>query len=355
MGIGTMLSAKDRKKKEKIMAVEGLIKMAKRPCIPFIVSAPLLLLFSLFWSLESLTAQDMPKVTVAYSSRSIAPIDFFVAEQYGYFKTEGFDVRLVQIRASVAIAAALAGDVEILGSITSAISAIQKGALIKVLAVTLHRPLFWLVARPEFKAISDLKGKVLGTTSIGGAQHTAQNYMLRKGGINPDVEVTTVLAGDVPTQLRAMVSNSIQAAALSPPAVIVARDRFKMNILASVVEEYPTIQNGVAVPDRALKERPKSIRAILRARTRANRLFHENPQAAIDVIAKILQVDQETAKQTYLLSKAAFTQNGIVTEREASAYLRSDAERLRLKETVPFSQAFDFSIQREVNRELGVQ
>ena len=121
------------------------------------------------------------------------------------------------------------------------------------------------------------------------------------------------------------------------------------------MEEYPTIQNGVAVPDRALKERPKSIRAILRARTRANRLFHENPQAAIDVIAKILQVDQETAKQTYLLSKAAFTQNGIVTEREASAYLRSDAERLRLKETVPFSQAFDFSIQREVNRELGVQ
>ena len=66
MGIGTMLSAKDRKKKEKIMEVEGLIKMAKRPCIPFIVSAPLLLLFSLFWSLESLTAQDMPKVTVAY-------------------------------------------------------------------------------------------------------------------------------------------------------------------------------------------------------------------------------------------------------------------------------------------------
>ncbi|MBI4488873.1 MAG: hypothetical protein HY694_07285 [Deltaproteobacteria bacterium] len=150
-------------------------------------------------------------------------------------------------------------------------------------------------------------------------------------------------------------SNSIQAAALSPPAVIVARDRFKMNILASVMEEYPTIQNGVAVPERVLKERPKSVRAILKARTRANRLFHENPQAAIDVVAKVLQVDQETARETYVLSKAAFTQNGVVSEKEAVEYLKSDAERLKLKAPVPFSQAFDFSVQLEVNKELGIR
>jgi hypothetical protein len=73
------------------------------------------------------------------------------------------------------------------------------------------------------------------------------------------------------------------------------------------------------------------------------------------VIARILQVDRETAKQTYLLSRAAFTLNGIVTEREAVDYLKSDAERLKIKEAVPFSQAFDFSLQREINRELGIQ
>ena len=100
-----------------------------------------------------------------------------------------------------------------LGSISTAISAAQRGAPIKVLAVTLHRPLFWLVARPEFKNISDLKGKVLGVVSIGGAQHGALRYMLRKGGINPDSDVTTILAGDVPTQLQSLASNAIQAAA----------------------------------------------------------------------------------------------------------------------------------------------
>ena len=210
-----------------------------------------------------LPAQDLTKLTVAYSSRSIAPIDYFIGEQYGFFKAEGLDVRLVQIRANVAVIATLASEVDVLASITTAISAAQRGAPIKVLAVTLHRPLFWLVARPEFKNISDLKGKVLGVVSLGGAQHTALRYMLRKGGLNPDTDVTTIVAGDVPTQLQSLASNAIQAAALSPPIVIVARDRFKMNVLASVLQEYPTIQNGVATTERTLKTQPKVIRALL--------------------------------------------------------------------------------------------
>ena len=228
-----------------------------------------------------LPAQDLTKLTVAYSSRSIAPIDYFIGEQYGFFKAEGLDVRLVQIRANVAVIATLASEVDVLASITTAISAAQRGAPIKVLAVTLHRPLFWLVARPEFKNISDLKGKVLGVVSLGGAQHTALRYMLRQGGLNPDTDVTTIVAGDVPIQLQSLASNAIQAAALSPPIVIVARDRFKMNVLASVLQEYPTIQNGVAVTEKTLKTQPKVIRALLKARSRASRQFQENPQVPI--------------------------------------------------------------------------
>ena len=302
-----------------------------------------------------LPAQDLPKLTVAYSSRSIAPIDYFIAEQQGLFKAERLDVRLVQIRANVAVVATIAGEVDVLGSISSAISAIQRGAPLKVLAVTLHRPLFWLVARPEYKSIADLKGKVVGVVSIGGAQHTALRYMLRKGGLNPDADVTSVVAGDVPAELQSLASNAVQASALSPPTVIVARDRFRMNILGSVVQEYPTIQNGLATTERKLKEQPQVIRAMLRARAKASRLFHENPEVPINVLAKVLQVDRDTARETYLLSKSAFTQNGLVSEKDAQEYLKSDAERQKLKDALPVSKVFDFSLQQDVNRELGIR
>jgi NitT/TauT family transport system substrate-binding protein len=312
-------------------------------------------LLLLFGMPAVLPAQDLTKLTVAYSSRSIAPIDYFIGEQYGFFKAEGLDVRLVQIRANVAVIATLASEVDVLSSITTAISAAQRGAPIKVLAVTLHRPLFWLVTRPEFKNISDLKGKVLGVVSLGGAQHTALRYMLRKGGLNPDIDVTTIVAGDAPAQLQSLASNAIQAAALSPPTVIVARDRFKMNILASVLQEYPTIQNGVATTERTLKAQPKAIRAIMKARAKASRQFHENPQVPIDVIAKVLQVDKDTARETYLLSKPGFTKNGMVSERDAREYLKGDAERQKLKEPLPVSRLFDFSLQEEINGELGIR
>ena len=117
------------------------------------LQAFLLRLLLLFGIPPVLAAQDLTKLTVAYSSRSIAPIDYFIGEQYGFFKAEGLDVRLVQIRANVAVIATLASEVDVLASISTAISAAQRGAPIKVLAVTLHRPLFWLVARPEFKSI----------------------------------------------------------------------------------------------------------------------------------------------------------------------------------------------------------
>src|SRR5207249_12244779 len=113
------------------------------------VTIPFFLIVATLYSFGLLFAQDLPKVTIGHSSRSIEAINLYVAEQHGYFKAEGLDVRLVQIRANIAIAAALAGDLDVTASITSTISAIQKGAPIKVLAVSLNRSLFFLVSRPE--------------------------------------------------------------------------------------------------------------------------------------------------------------------------------------------------------------
>ena len=95
-------------------------------------------------------AQTPPqKVVVTYSSRSIASIDLFVAQERGFFREEGLDPQLVQVRATAAIAALVSGEVHALGSVGSVIRAIPRGAPVKVLAISLRRPVFWLVSRPE--------------------------------------------------------------------------------------------------------------------------------------------------------------------------------------------------------------
>jgi hypothetical protein len=57
--------------------------------------------------------------------------------------------------------------------------------------------------------------------------------------------------------------------------------------------------------------------------------------------------------ETYPISRAAFTTDGIPSDEEISDYLKADAQILGLPPPVPASRVFDFSLQREVNQELG--
>ena len=296
------------------------------------------------------------KVVITYPSRSIASIDLYIARDLGFFREEGLEADLVQIRGNVAISAALTGQVHAVNNVGTVIRAIERGDVpFKVMAVSLKRNLFWLVARPEFGSIKELKGKTLGTTTFGGSQHMAAARLLRKGGLDPEKDVTVVVAGDVPTQLQSLVTGAIQAAALSPPTVILARDKFKMRILGSTVDEFYNLQNGIAVSENLLRERRDLVKRILRARTKAARYFWENEKGASQILAKYLNVEMPVALESYRISRDAFTVNGVSTTKEVDEFLKMDAEILKLVTPFSPSRIFDFALQQSVNRELGVK
>lgn len=302
-------------------------------------------------------AQAHPdKVVFSIPSRSIAAIDLYVAKERGFFRDEGLDVEIVQIRGNVAVAAALSGQVHATNGIGTVIRALERSEIpLKVLTVSLKRNLFWLVARRELTSIAQLKGKILGTTTFGGSQHTAATRLIRKGGLDPDKDLTVVVGGDVPAQLQSLISGAIDAAALSPPTVILARDKFNMNILGSAMDDLANLQNGTAVTEKMLRENRVLLRRILRARAKGNRYFFENERGASEVLAKYQNVEYSVALESYRLAKPAFTSNGIPSEREIDEFLKADAELLKLKEPVAPSKIFDFTLQREVNQELGIK
>jgi NitT/TauT family transport system substrate-binding protein len=292
------------------------------------------------------------RVRISYASRSISAILAFIANDKGFFKEEGLEPQLILTRGTTAIAAAVAGDVEAIHIMGTAIRGIIQGLPLKVLAVNQKVPLFWLVTRPELQSFADLKGKTMAVTTIGGSQQLAGFHMLRKGGIDPARDITSMVAGDVPAQLQAQVAGPVHITVLSPPTVFVARDRYKLNLLASTGDEYINFISGLIVSEKALKEKPAIIKRTLRALGKANRYFHTNENAAADVLAKYLAVSPQIALETYRFSRPSFTRDGVPTEREVNEHLKSDAQFLHLKEPVKASAVFDFSLQREVNAEL---
>ena len=297
----------------------------------------------------------LQRVKIAVSSRSIAFIDLYIAQDRGFFRDEGLDAELIQVAANVATAALVSGEVDALGAVGLAARASQTGLPIKVLAVTGHRALFWLVSKPEFKSISELKGTNLGITSRNGSQHLVANRLLATGGIDPAKDISAVVIGGAPALLQALLAGSIQVTALSPPTIVVARDKFKVNILAETPKDFISTQGGFAVADRNLADKGELVRRMMRARTKAYRYFHENEKGTSETLAKYTKLDLPTAVETYRMSEFGFTSNGILTAADMDTLLKQDAKTLGLAHPVPAAKVFDFSAQREINRELGIK
>lgn len=302
-------------------------------------------------------AQQSPSLIVGYPARSIGSIQLFIAQEKGFFREEGLSqIHLTQIRADVAKVGMLTGELFVHNSVGTSVRAVQAGAPLKILAVNLQSPLFWLVTRPELKTFNDLKGRVMGTTSFGGVQHLAGLRMLRKGGLNPEKDVTVILAGDTQTQFQSLVSGAIQMAILSPPTVILAREKFKLNVLANALDEFPSFfQSGLATAEKTVASQRSLMKRVLRAQAKANRFFFENETAASEVIAKFLKVEQPVALESYRISRKAFSPTGIVSDKQIEEFLRIDGGITKVADPLQAMAAFDPTLQREVNQELGIK
>jgi NitT/TauT family transport system substrate-binding protein len=311
----------------------------------------------LFSTASAATAQqNLERIVITYPSRSIASVDLYIAQERGFFRQEGLVADVVQVRGNIGVTALLSGDAHAINNVGTLIRAMERSDLpAKVVSQSLKKNLFWLVTKPEIKSLAELKGKTFGTTTFGGSQHLAVLRLLHKAGLDPEKDITVVIGGDVPAQLQSLVSGVIQLAALSPPTIILARDKFKLKIHGSTLEDVPNLQNGLAFSEKLLREKRDLVKRILRARSRAHRYLWDNERGTAEVLAKYLNVEMPVALESYRLAHPAFTVNGLPTEKEVEDFLRADAEVLKLREPVQAAKIFDFSLQKEVNQELGIK
>ncbi len=80
----------------------------------------------------------VPPTVPVFSELDYAP--FYLGTDKGYFAAEGLEVELVGAGGSVATPALISGDVQFSGSPSAAISAILKGAPLKIIYVMRDRP-----------------------------------------------------------------------------------------------------------------------------------------------------------------------------------------------------------------------
>ena len=94
---------------------------------------------------------------------------------------------------------------------------------------------------------------------------------------------------------------------------------------------------------------------MLRAKSKAARFIDQHERETAETLAKIWNSDLPIAVESYRATRNAFTSTGIPTDEEVKEYLALDAQILKLSEPVAVPKVFDFGLQREVNRELGIK
>lgn len=145
------------------------------------------------------STNDDDQIKLAFCSQLLCVIPYEVTRAAGFFAEQGLNVKLIYSRGGGAALQALnAGQVQYAAtSLDAAINAFSHGANITRFATTGQLPLFAFVvgpkARTSITSLTDLKGKTVGVSALGNADHALTLFLLKQNGIDPkDVQFATL-------------------------------------------------------------------------------------------------------------------------------------------------------------------
>ena len=212
------------------------------------------------------------QVNFGVTFRNARLVPLWIAEEEGYFKKQGLDVKQVNISGGTQGAQMMVSggvDVSYDDPITCVVST-AGGVPVNVIVGGTPSLAYLIVGGPGVKTIADVKGKLVGSSGLGlSASRLALLVGLRRFGIDADKgQVTIVAAGQEPERIAGLSTGAIAGTVISPEyrtkleqlGVNMLADLRTLNIPWETSSVITTVKN--AQTKRDMLER---VRAILQA------------------------------------------------------------------------------------------
>ena len=251
-------------------------------------------LVALFISIGGLThpafcATTLTSMRLLYPSFAGSWATAWIAKEAGYFSAEGLDVELVRVGGSSRmVAAMLGGSAPIIqaGAI-AALTANVAGADVVIIGSTGTVSPFRLIARPEIKQPSDLKGKKAGITTFGSTSDQVMRIALKQFNLDPNKDVALLTFGAQPEAFAALMNGIVQVAASSYPLYPKGDQRCGMRELVNFADLGVEDINGTVITTRAFvaQQRDTALR-FMRAFTRGMQRYRTDKEYSKKVLAK---------------------------------------------------------------------
>jgi len=233
-------------------------------------------------------------VRINWTAVTGAQSGMFMAQQEGIFKKNGLDVELLHISSSSrGIQAILAGELAFsYMDGTNQVQANLKGANIAFVAGATNRQVFSLMAKPEFKRITDLRGKKIGITRVGSSTHTSALFALNSAGLKQnDYQILPLV--EVPNILTALLAGQVDAGVVSPPTNSRAR-KAGLNELMNLAKDGPEfVSVAIGTSRTYIKANEDTVRRVVRSYAEGVQIFKTNKAAAQRMMQKYLRVKEQ--------------------------------------------------------------
>lgn len=309
-----------------------------------------------FWFVPALThAQDKSapeKVRIAVATSSMAFLVSFVAKDRGFYLKNGADVELIQMRPNIAMAALLSGDIDYAELIGSIIRSAAKGLPVRAISTGIKAPFFSFVAQNKFKTMQDLKGAVIGITSIGGTNQVSSRMTLRHFGLDPDKDIKFLAIGDEKLMYDAFKIGRVDCIVVAPPYSVMAK-REGYPLLANTAQYAFIPFAGLGATTERIKSNRPQIKRILKGEIEALRFIQSNAAGTTDVIRKRFHMDEKLARESYDVSVEGFSRDGRVPLEGVDILLQIEKDAKQIPLTVTPQMVVDASLIEEALKELG--
>jgi len=300
------------------------------------------------------TAHALDNVRVASASLTSPSILYLqVAQKEGYFKSEGLNVEILNIRGELAAKITAVGEVDFFTQGFSGLNAAVRGSPLKVLMVVDEKPDWDFIAQPQIKTFAQLKGSAVGILSIGGTVAVVTREMLRRNSLDPAKDVNLLVMGGNDTRFISLKGKVIQATLLDAANSYRAqKEGFnKLAAAGDYVSEY--MSGGIVTSVDRIKQAPDKIARFMTGALKGYLFFTTRREPSINYMMQFLKTkDREAVSAMYDASVKVMTREGMVDEKVLQAVGEDAQGAAGVKREFRAADYFDFSFLRKARAQL---
>ncbi|MEQ1616346.1 MAG: ABC transporter substrate-binding protein [Hyphomicrobiaceae bacterium] len=242
-------------------------------------------------------------IRVGFCAKTMTPAAaaaFAIATKMGWFAKEGVKVEMVAIAGSGDCVKAVATK-DVLFSVPSVepLAVITKQGVKAKTFYTAYQGNIYGFAVPDdspIKSAADLRGKKIGLISMGSAGLIVARALVQAEGMNPDKDVSIVVAGEGAQTAALLRSKQIDALSqFDTQYALVENAGIKMRLLPRTeIEKFPS--NGFVALEETLTNRRKDAIAVAKGYAMGSVFAIANPEAAVRIFWEIYPQSKAVGK-----------------------------------------------------------